>query len=492
MKGAAYIATTWGMGLNATELAAIGHCTGPGMQLVEWPVDSLPGAEILEKEEPVLAWIPWRVWRTMPLERQTLYRENQGMQRALLLQDDRTRDDLEAILDEGFLAVLREPYTTVALQDTINRALESRHLFDDLYAMAEEIYLEREILERRNAHLSFINNFLARATESLEPTVILANARKDLEQLLPVDSLQGIFWPPCVGSDNQIIDAEVYLETEEYCITTESWLQLMFKTARKLTGRSIGGYHVTQLPVAGAACRNDAEISSTIMLPMRAGDVVFGCLALTPSKGHVFSKDQVELMRTALKHLGIALHNGLLYGKIKTQAETDGLTKVHNRLHFERRLQEEHGRHRRFRQSLSMFIVDLDHFKRINDTHGHLAGDMVLCKTGAVLLETLRNTDYVARYGGEEFAILLPDTPTSQAWKLAERIRRAIADMEITYEGTPITVTCSIGSATVEPDEVRSPKSLVAEADRQLYQAKQTGRNRVCHAPPQQHARLHA
>jgi diguanylate cyclase (GGDEF)-like protein len=125
-------------------------------------------------------------------------------------------------------------------------------------------------------------------------------------------------------------------------------------------------------------------------------------------------------------------------------------------------------------------MVDLDHFKSVNDTYGHKAGDLVLRKVGEILSTVFRTTDLAARYGGEEFVVLLPHTSEEAAWKLAERVRTAIENCAFRFDGRDFSVTASIGVASVEGGSLSATDDdLVLKADKALYQAKNNGRNMV-------------
>lgn len=152
----------------------------------------------------------------------------------------------------------------------------------------------------------------------------------------------------------------------------------------------------------------------------------------------------------------------------------DPLTGVGNRRHFDQTLASEVERASRYGQPLSLVLLDIDNFKRINDNWGHEAGDQVLRRVGAMLRKTLRSSDSVSRYGGEEFAVLMPGLGRDEARALAERIRGALADLPM---GRLPAITASFGVASLAPDE--SGESLFARADAALYRAKDGGRDRV-------------
>ena len=161
-------------------------------------------------------------------------------------------------------------------------------------------------------------------------------------------------------------------------------------------------------------------------------------------------------------------------------ASTDGLTKLANRAAFDKRLDEEIQRARDKGQPLALIIMDVDHFKRFNDTYGHQAGDEVLRSVGACLLNDVRNLDFAARYGGEEFAVIHAGEAAETVGAKADEIRQAIERRSIQYDGRRLCVTVSLGVACVNAPPVNlTCEELIKQADEQLYKAKRTGRNRV-------------
>jgi two-component system, cell cycle response regulator len=160
-------------------------------------------------------------------------------------------------------------------------------------------------------------------------------------------------------------------------------------------------------------------------------------------------------------------------------SQTDGLTGVDNRRHIEERLTEMYQHATRLAEPLACVMVDVDHFKSVNDTHGHQAGDAVLKQLAEILRDSAREIDRVGRYGGEEFIILLPSANADDATAFAERVRDAVESREFTYEGGALRRTLSAGVAAWPHPEIRHQESLVKAADDALYVAKARGRNRV-------------
>lgn len=164
--------------------------------------------------------------------------------------------------------------------------------------------------------------------------------------------------------------------------------------------------------------------------------------------------------------------------RLSEASNRDGLTGVYNRRYLEQALAKEFARVKRYEGALSLIMVDIDHFKRVNDERGHLAGDEVIRRTAEILSSCIRESDTLGRYGGEEFAVLLPHTKLEGAVVLAERLRKCIAAHAVTFGNQSIPVTISVGVAELMPD-TPNYEQLIQDADTALYQSKDGGRNRV-------------
>lgn len=171
-----------------------------------------------------------------------------------------------------------------------------------------------------------------------------------------------------------------------------------------------------------------------------------------------------------------SLRTKYLLDLLSRKAQIDGLTGLWNRTHFDQRLEAEISLARRSHHALSCLLVDIDHFKQVNDRYGHQFGDSTLRSVAQTLGSECRIEDIVCRYGGEEFAIVAPNTAAAPAGWLAERLRQLVAGQELFCRGTSVLITCSFGVAQFDGS---SSLSLVEMADKALYQAKKLGRNRV-------------
>lgn len=216
-------------------------------------------------------------------------------------------------------------------------------------------------------------------------------------------------------------------------------------------------------------------IKSMICVPLDMRRRLIGVMSLTTRPGDpAFTSEELELAVLLAAHISLALENHRLY----ELSVMDGLTQIYNRRYLEQRLSEELADSRRANRCLTVALLDLDHFKKLNDTYGHLAGDHVLCEVTETISGALREHDVMARYGGEEFALILAGTTGSAGVELGERVRQLVASREFRFEENVLPVTISLGLATF-PQDGSTRTELLKAADRALYKAKEAGRNRV-------------
>jgi two-component system, cell cycle response regulator len=189
--------------------------------------------------------------------------------------------------------------------------------------------------------------------------------------------------------------------------------------------------------------------------------------------------DRVKIGPTIFKFLSGADVEAQYHEEIYRMTIMDGLTQIHNKRYLYEALEREIIRGRRHERDLSILLFDIDHFKRINDVHGHLAGDFVLKELARIVQARIRRDEVFARYGGEEFAIILPETSLEGAVALAETLRQKVSEHLFVFQADAIRVTISVGAALLHEGD-RSANDLIKRADERLYFAKNSGRNRVC------------
>lgn len=192
-------------------------------------------------------------------------------------------------------------------------------------------------------------------------------------------------------------------------------------------------------------------------------------------------QDLILIGNTILKFISSDNLENAYHEEIYRLATMDGMLQIYNKKFFVERLHNEFSRSKRYKRDLSLVMFDLDHFKLINDIHGHPAGDFVLKRISNLVMRNLRKEDIFGRYGGEEFAIILPETNSKQATIMAEKLRKLIENVEFKYQEKDIPVTVSLGVAyfSAETVEINTYNDLIERADQALYKAKNSGRNRV-------------
>lgn len=218
-------------------------------------------------------------------------------------------------------------------------------------------------------------------------------------------------------------------------------------------------------PITGLA---DEMYQNVTILPLRSatGNTDHVCLIIYDVTGVAVNKRQLESANTKLQELALR----------------DGLTGLLNRRYWESCLEREFARHQRYDNPVSLVIFDIDHFKRVNDTYGHQTGDEVIRAVADITSRLARETDFAGRYGGEEFVVLLPGTHLEGAAQLAERLRQAVEQQVLDYQGSPLHFTISLGVASIS-DDMPNYQVLLERADKALYVSKEQGRNRVTLAP---------
>lgn len=219
-----------------------------------------------------------------------------------------------------------------------------------------------------------------------------------------------------------------------------------------------------------------SRIRSVACIPLRQEDKTSGVIYLDNLReAGIFHRHQTEFLTAFSCQTAIALENARLY----TQAVTDDLSRLYNRKYIDKRVYEEMRRARRYSRDCSIILLDIDHFKKVNDTYGHLIGDQVIVGVSNVLRETTRATDIAARYGGEEFMLLLPETDIEGCRLFADRLRKAVENLTTEKNGLKVQVTISAGIACYQQWMENNVSGFIDQADKALYAAKDQGRNRV-------------
>ncbi|NSW89583.1 MAG: diguanylate cyclase [Firmicutes bacterium] len=231
--------------------------------------------------------------------------------------------------------------------------------------------------------------------------------------------------------------------------------------------------------VSYCICENvECDKRSFLAVPIVNSGEVLGIIVLQKKEKNAFTEYDAEILYNFAAHSGIAIKNAKLFTEVKNLARIDDLTKLSNRRYFFELAEREFKLHKRYKnlQTLSMIMMDIDDFKKINDTYGHYLGDNVLRAVAEKCKKSLRETDIIGRYGGEEYTILLPHTGSEEAKSVAERLLSSIAECPIIFDDNEISVTVSIGVAVMD-DSINTMQELLQKADTALYAAKKKGKN---------------
>jgi diguanylate cyclase (GGDEF)-like protein len=224
-----------------------------------------------------------------------------------------------------------------------------------------------------------------------------------------------------------------------------------------------------------------ATLKSYLTLPLAVEGEIIGCISVSSDQPNAFDGQKLQFFSVIGYQMAASLKHLQRLSSVKKEATHDTLTGLVNRRYFEERLTADSQKAFLNGSALSVIMVDIDHFKRVNDTFGHAAGDKVLREVASLLKSSVRRQDdMVARYGGEEFVLVLPGVILETASTIAERIRRSIQDTPIDIGETQLHLTISLGISNFPIHRVRSKEDLVKMADLALYDAKRGGRNRVC------------
>jgi diguanylate cyclase (GGDEF)-like protein len=311
---------------------------------------------------------------------------------------------------------------------------------------------------------------------SLDHEQIGAAIQRAVAQVMPVDRLIIAL----VSEDRRSL-ADIYV----YDRSRPRWTKARRPLDAGLLGRVVGTGHTYR----GAHHAHEdtppppgpllIELRSVMATPLRVGEAVTGALAVYSEGANAYRPDDQMLLEMLAAQTATVLENTRLFQNVQRLANTDPLTRLYNRRHLFDRAQHEYERATRYGRPLSVLMLDIDHFKQINDTFGHAEGDQVLRVVAARCREGLRDVDLVGRYGGEEFAILMPETSLTDARQAAERLRRQVARSPIQTGRNALTITISLGVTTWDGAPNVTLPILLDRADQALYVAKRAGRNCV-------------
>lgn len=342
-----------------------------------------------------------------------------------------------------------------------------------------EVDSDDEVGKTANAY----NKMLQALIQSNEIEVVYNKFSKIISENLELKSL--------IDETMQLLVESTHVEAAAVMVVNNAELQLVsslgISDASTLTehdlvqkaAETLKAYHITlpeHIELDGILAK--FRPTEVFVEPLEYKGMLSGILiAATGAK--TADDKTTDLIRLFSRSIGLAINNVLIHERYQKQAAYDSLTNIYNRRFGMERLRESFGKSIREHDPLSVAMLDIDHFKNVNDTYGHLVGDKVIVMVSSAIKEGLRDGDMVIRYGGEEFLVVMHGASSENAYKICERIRHRIKDAEISHGDQKIRITVSCGIATYPEIEVHSEVELIDTADQALYMAKEGGRDQT-------------
>lgn len=392
---------------------------------------------------------------------------------------DREKQEIKSEMIEIFMPLIsRDKLIGILVVDRKQPgrySLEDLNLLEDItnrVAVSMEKEYLREQLREREEELSVINRSSMIMTSSLDIQEIYASFVKELKKVVDVSwaaiiiveendlYFQGLFadvkpvWK--VGERVPIKDSAT-----EWVVTHKK--TLIESDLSKETRFPSGKDHLKQ------------GLRTVAYLPLMVKGEIIGTLAVSSSKPNAYNQRQIMLLEQLASQIAMPVKNSRLYAEVEEKARIDELTGLLNRRSLDEMIASEIGRHSRYGGLFSIIILDIDSFKAFNDSYGHPAGDKLLRQIGSIIKSAIRTADQAFRYGGDEFAILLPQTPISDASQVAERVRKQLVTK---VKAGRIKITASLGIASWPADGL-GPSEILAAADAALYHCKRKGGNQI-------------
>jgi diguanylate cyclase (GGDEF)-like protein len=327
-------------------------------------------------------------------------------------------------------------------------------------------------------NLNVLRSTINAISTSIEIKEIVESAGTNLPNLFDFSSF-GVFWKE---------DLLLFLYQEESCPPsfTQEVVKDMIEVISVLGEESFNAERVT-LQVEKRKLRPKqmmmdpkATLKSHLTLPLTVEGEILGCISLNSDQPNAFDAQDLQFLSVIGYQMAATLKHFQRFSSIKNIAIYDTLTGLYNRRYFEERFGVDAQKAFYGGTPLSLVMVDIDLFKKVNDTFGHTEGDRVLSQISSLLKSSVRKKDTVARYGGEEFILILPEAGLEESFVIAERIRRLVESTPFEVAGAQVNLTLSMGISNFPSHRAKSKEELVKMADQALYDAKRGGRNKVC------------
>jgi diguanylate cyclase (GGDEF)-like protein len=363
------------------------------------------------------------------------------------------------------------------------------HTEDEVGQLAHAIDDMGEALEKRECERDLASQHLQESLAFMERHTTITQRLIEMSDLLQVSQTQGEaleIIARCMADLLQVRTGAIFTLNAAREVVASAVFGEMPAADRQFALEDCwalrrGKLHRCGAGEEGARCRHVSEVQlASLCVPVMAQGEMIGILHVRDSAGQeAVARDQAQLLEMIAERAGLALANLRLREELQDQATRDPLTGLYNRRHMQEMLSREERRARRQDKPLGIIMLDVDHFKQINDRYGHEAGDRVLQAIAEELRQQVRSWDIACRYGGEEFTIVMPETGLAACSLRAEELRRAVERLDLRCDGTPLgPLSISLGVASL-PEHGATWQEVLATADQALYAAKAAGRNRV-------------